>query len=117
MKNPGWRGETSEAMSIAQHGEPDANGEGNPDPHGRLWPGDHRLFQIAEIHRRAAGKAVRRSHRGEIHLEHHGFRLSRRGYFVAGRARAADARLPVVELSDRPRARAWFRRPTVPVLQ
>src|SRR5205814_7102625 len=105
MKSPGWRGETSEAMSIAQHG--DANGQGDPDPHGRLRPGDHRLFQITEVHRRAAGTAVRRPDRDEIRLEHHGFRLSRRGHSVAGRARAADAGLTVVELSDRMRVHDW----------
>ncbi len=45
---------------------------------------------------------VRRPHRREVCLEHHGFRLSRRGDFVAGRGRRAHARLSIVELSDRP---------------
>ena len=53
--------------------------------------------------------------RREVCLEHHGFRLSRRRHPLAGRRRRAHARLPVVELSDRPRARAWLRRSAVPV--
>src|SRR6185369_8857579 len=115
MKSPGWRGETSEAMSVAQHGGFRRDGEGDPDPDGRLWPGDDRLFQGAEIHRRAAGKAVRRPDRGEIPLEHHGFRLSRRGHPVAHRKWRADARLSVIELPDGPRSRARLRRSAVPV--
>src|ERR1043165_3944092 len=98
-KVPGWRGETSKAMSLAQHGDR-VDGKGNPDPDGRLWAGDHRLFQGAEVHRRAAGTAVRRPDRGEVRLEHHGFRLSRRGHPVAHRKRCADARVSILQLSD-----------------
>src|SRR5256885_9109843 len=116
-KSPGWRRETSEAMSIAQLRGRNANGQGDPDPHGRLRPGNHRLFQIAEIHWRPAGETVRRPHRREIRLEHHGFRLSRRGHLVAGRTRATDAWLPVVELPDRPRARTRVRRSAVLVFK
>ena len=61
------------------------------------------------------GAAVRRPHRRQVLLEHHGFRLQGRGNRVAGRERAAHARLPVVELSHRPRAGIELRRPAVPV--
>ena len=71
--------------------------------------------RVAEIHRRPPGEAVRRPHRRQVCLEHHGFRLQGRGNPVAGRERHAHARLPVVELSHRPRAGAELRRSAVPV--
>src|SRR6188474_2935648 len=90
--------------------------EADPDPHGGLRPRHHGLLQIADIHWRPAGKAVRRPRRYQIRLERHGFRLSRRGHPVAGRERRADAWLSVVELLDRSRFGTELRRPAVSVL-
>jgi len=86
------------------------------NPHGRLWSADHRFQQEPQVHRRPAGKAVRPARRHQIRLQHHGPRLQVRGYSLACRARAADARLPVGELPDRPGAGTRLRRPAVPVL-